>query len=156
RIAQLAYGPNQIGSFEQNLLKNSVDLVVTQGGPTASLVSGVAPGTTQLLYTNVSSVYGRLLTNWLAYADRNRYSREDALYHVTQPSPYSGASPSSQPVAWFWKVYRDGPYPVDLTVSSRNSLDRTNTFGSTGQSMYVGYTDPFREINIDLTSRGAS
>src|SRR5262249_11310382 len=38
RVAELAYGANQIGSYEQNLLKNDVDLVITQGGPTASLV----------------------------------------------------------------------------------------------------------------------
>src|SRR5262245_5754403 len=82
RVAELAYSGLQLGTFEKNLLKNSVDLVV----PTTGLLTQIdplAPTTPQLIYTNLSNVYLDLLTDWLDYADRHGYDREEAFYHVT-------------------------------------------------------------------------
>src|SRR5205814_1959397 len=95
RIAQLAYSPDQNNAFDDNLLARSVDLVITQGGAISQHVHDVAPNTPQLLYTNISTLYKSLLTDWLAFADQNGFGREDAFYHVKPATPFSGNSPSS-------------------------------------------------------------
>ncbi len=155
RIAELAYQGTPIGTFEDQLLSQSVDLVITDPS-NVSTIAAVAPHTPQLLYTNVSTLYGSLLTNWLDYANANGLNPEDAFYHVTQATAYSGTSPSSQPVEWFWSVARgSGSSWTDLTAQARRTSTGGVTFGTTGQSVVVGYTDPFREIDMALQSAAA-
>jgi hypothetical protein len=152
RVAQLLYSPDQLDSFGQSLLNRAVDLVVTPGGTLGSQVSALAPNTTQIVYTNLTTLYQGLLTDWLSWADRNGVPRESAFYHVLQPTAYSGTSPSSQPVNWFWNVYRSGSSPRDLTVNAEgNSPGLFSAFGSAvGDAVYLGYPDQFREINLNL------
>src|SRR5262249_23197406 len=108
RIAQLAYGT--LGAVEDAQLQSSVDLVIVDSPPGDRLahLAAVAPDTPRLLYTNVSNVYRGLLTDWLAYADAHGADREEAFYHVATATPFSGAGGSTQPVNWFWGVYRGG------------------------------------------------
>jgi hypothetical protein len=152
RVAQLGYSSAQLDSFGQNLLSHSVDLVVTPGGAMTTQVSAIAPNTTQLVYTNLTTLYGSLLTGWLNYASNNGYWEEDAFYHVAQATAYSGTSPSSQPVNWFWNVYRSGSSPRDLTVNSYGqSPGLYSAFGSAvGDAVYLGYPEQFREINLKM------
>src|SRR5205823_3674415 len=100
RVAELAYTGTPFGTAEDNLLRNDVDLVIADAA-SVSHVAAVAPQTPQLLYTNLSTLYGGLLLDWDAYADAHGIARESAFYHVTQATAYSGDSPSSQPVEWF-------------------------------------------------------
>src|SRR5262249_55233297 len=67
RIAELAYSGTPFGALEDDLLRNSVDLVIPDRSY-AQHIRDVAPATPQTVYTNVSSVYGGLLTDWLNYA----------------------------------------------------------------------------------------
>lgn len=150
RIAQLAYGGMELTAFEEKLLRQSVDLVI----PSREYLNEVkqtAPNTPAMLYTNVSSLYLELLTDWLNWADQNGVSRESAFYHVRQATRFNGDSSSSLPVNWFWGVYQGGVTPefIDLTASSRSN-SRSVQFRGTGTSIYVGYTDKFREINFNL------
>jgi hypothetical protein len=151
RIAMLAYYGTPMGAFEDDLLRNSVDLVV----PSESLmkhIHDVAPKTPQLVYTNTSTLYLDLLTDWLAYADKKGVSREAAFYHVAVPRPYKGNSPSSRPVNWFWKVLRGGGrYFQDFTEAARGPAGRIS-FARAGDSLYLGYPDRYREINFVLAS----
>src|SRR5262249_36579898 len=103
RIAQLAYAGTPLDATTASLLKNSVDLVFSDP-QNVSAIAARAPNTPQLLYTNLSTLYGGLLADWGAYADAHGISRESAFYHVTAATPYSGGSPSSQPVEWFGSV----------------------------------------------------
>jgi hypothetical protein len=156
RIAELAYQGTPIGTVEDQLLSKSVDLVISAPSE-VSTIAAVAPQTPQLLYTNVSTLYGSLLTDWLAYANAHGLNPEDAFYHVSQATAYSGTSPSSQPVEWFWSVARgSGLSSTDLTGQARRTSTGGVTFGASGQSVVVGYTDPFREIDIALQSAAAS
>jgi hypothetical protein len=146
RIAELAYNSGQtFGSFEDNLLQNSVDLVVSDQA-FAQHINSVAPNTPQALYTNVSNVYLDSLTDWLNYADAHNLDRESAFYHVTQPTSFIGTSSSSIPVTWFWGIYRGGTTLTDVTFNGHNG--GRIPFGALGESVYVGYTDKFREINL--------
>src|SRR5207253_6357329 len=61
RIAELAYGGNPMGAFEQQLLRNSVDLVIPNP-QYLQKIQGTAPDTPQLIYSNVSNLYQGLLT----------------------------------------------------------------------------------------------
>jgi hypothetical protein len=151
RIAELAYSGTPLGSFEKNLLKNSVDLVIPNTNLLPALDASV-PNTPQLIYTNVSSLYDELLTDWLNYADEHDVSRESAFYHVTRPTPYSGLSSSSHQVNWFWAVYAGGSQPnfSDLTYAAHDPNSKSVAFGDTGTSIYLGYPDRFREINFNL------
>jgi hypothetical protein len=155
RIAQLAYSGNPMGSFERSLLQSSVDLVVANPQFLAT-IDAIAPNTPQLIYSNVSNLYGNLLIDWLTYADRDRLARELAFYHVTKATPFVGSSPSSQPVNWFWGVYQTVPggSPVDVTAAARGGRNFNVSFGSSGTTTAIGYTDMFREMNITLI-RGA-
>src|SRR5207237_8373627 len=81
RIALLAYHGNPMGAFEDRLLRESVDLVVADERYLEH-IRMVAPKTPALVYTNTSSLYLNLVTDWLAYADRTGLSREAAFYHA--------------------------------------------------------------------------
>lgn len=156
RVAMLAYTGTPVGTFEQKLLRESVDLVI----PNQSYLKqfdALAPNTPQMIYTNVSNIYLDLLTDWLDYADRHGFDREGAFYHVTRATPFSGDSGSSKPVNWFWSVQRgsDAAGWADFTQVSR-SAPQPFTFAPAGQSVVIGYPEKFREININLRSAGAS
>jgi hypothetical protein len=155
RLAELAYYGMSFGSKEDQLLRNSIDLVIPDVRFLRQ-INSVAPNTPQLLYTNASSLYQESLLDWLNYADVHGISREDAFYHVATPTPFTGESPSSQPVYWFWGVYATKPGGLTDFTSNAHSPDNKLTLGERGQSLYVGYTDPFREINFNLASGAAS
>lgn len=151
RIAQLAYTGTPMGTTERNLLQDSVDLVI----PNAQYLGTIdqtSPGTPQIIYSNVSNLYQNLLTDWLAFADRTGADREAAFYHVSQPTAWQGGSPSSQPVNWFWGVYRTAANgtPADLTANARAGRSTGVGFGGAGEAVAVGYADRFREMNVTL------
>jgi hypothetical protein len=152
RIAELAYSGTPITSaFEQNLLKSSVDLVI----PNAQYLSAIqaaSPDTPQLIYSNVSNLYQGLLLDWLNYADRAGVSRELAFYHVAKATPFTGASPSSQPVNWFWGAYQTaaGGATTDVTSAVRGGRNFSVEFGDAGTTTAVGYVEKFREMNVTL------
>ncbi len=155
RIAELAYSGTPFGTTEQQLLRNSVDLVVSNPNYLSDIDS-VAPNTPQLVYLNTSNIYRELLTDWLKYADAHGLNREGALYHVSKATAFSGDSSSSLPVNRFWGVYSGGlPDFVDVTSSAGSSAG-TVPFGDVGTSIYIGYPDRFREINITLATLAAN
>jgi hypothetical protein len=150
RIALLAYSGNPMGAFEDRLLRESVDLVV----PNAAYlkhIHGVAPNTPQLLYTNTSNLYLDLLTDWLTYADAQGHSREGAFYHAARPIGFRGDSPSSQPVTWFWGVYRGGRSLHDVTSAAHGKGSQVR-FPHDGESLYAGYPERFREVHVQLAA----
>jgi hypothetical protein len=150
RIAELAYSGVPVGNaFEQTLLKNSVDLVVSNPTNLAT-IDTTAPNTPQLIYSNVSNLYQGLLTDWLQYADRTGVSRELAFYHVTAATPFQGSSSSSQPVNWFWGVFQSNGTgtPTDVTSAARGGRNFDVQFGAAGTSTSIGYIEKFREMNF--------
>ena len=152
RIAMLAYSGNPMGSFEDELLKKSVDLVVPA---TYSFrhIHELVPNTPQLLYANTSNLYLELLTDWLTFADSRKVSRELAFFHAARPVPFRGDSPSSRPVNWFWKVCRaNETLLTDVTSAAQGRHPKGLAFGGAGESLYLGYPERFREINLDLVS----
>jgi Hypothetical glycosyl hydrolase family 15 len=153
----LAYVGTPIGAIEQKLLKQSVDLVIPSTNY-LSAINAIAPSTPQMIYTNVSNIYGNLLTDWLNYADRNGYDREEAFYHVTKATPFTGDSGSSRPVNWFWSIQRgsDTTGWTDLTQVTRSSPATVAFAPAVGQSVLFGYTDKFREINVSLRTPPSS
>jgi hypothetical protein len=146
----LAFQGNPMGGFEDRLLRKSVDLVIPHV-TYLEHIKAVAPRTPGLIYTNTSSLYLNLLTDWLNFADAHGLYREAAFYHAARPVGFSGNSPSSQPVTWFWAVYRGGRNGTDLTKAAHTGTDRV-AFGSAGESLYLGYPERFREIHIALSS----
>ena len=152
RLANLAYYGTPIGTFEQSLLRNSIDLVIPNLDYLDD-VAAVSPATPQFIYTNVSNVYLNLLTDWNDYADRNHVSRESAFYHVTRATPFAGMSASAMPVNRFWGVYRgsDAAGWTDLTRDANNPQMGT-AFAATGQSLALGFVEKFREVNVDLSA----
>ncbi len=155
RVAQLAYIGTPFNALEQKLLRESVDLVIPNPAYLEQLERLTAK-TPKLIYTNYSNVYENLLTDWLAYADKNKLDRESIFYHVKSPTPFSGDSASSRPVAYFWEVLRgnDAAGWKDFTSAASKSTDNV-TFGDFGQSIMLGFPEKFREIKIDLLSRSS-
>jgi hypothetical protein len=151
RIALLAYYGNPMGALEDDLLRKHVDLIITEA-PFLKHIQEVAPRTPQALYTNTSSLYLELLLDWLTYADAQNVPREAAFYHAVKPTPFRGDSPSSRPVTWFWRVFRGGSPPADVTYLVRPGSARSLTFGGPGQAVWAGYPERFREINVKLAS----
>lgn len=155
RLAALAYDGNPMGAFEDRLLKESIDLVVPHK-TFLKHISAVAPDTPQLSYTNTSNLYGYLLLDWLRYADEHGYDREWAFYHAAQATRFRGSSPSSRPVACFWRVYRGRQLLTDVTALACKQTPGSVLFGGLGESVYLGYPERFREINLKLASGARS
>jgi hypothetical protein len=156
RIAELAYSGTPLDAAFTHLLASSVDLVIPN--PVyLDTINAQSPSTPKLIYTNVSNIYRSLLTDWLTYADNHGIDREQAFYHVAAPTPFSGSSPSSQPVNQFWGIYRGGSTLTNLT-SFAGSSQAGIAFGAANESLYLGYPDPFREINVNLatTNQGSN
>jgi hypothetical protein len=150
RVAMLAYSGTPVGTLEKKLLRESVDLVV----PNISFLKTfdqLATGTPQMIYTNVTNIYGELLTDWNAYADQNRLGRESAFYHVKQATAFSGDSGSSKPVNWFWGVYRgsDSTSWTDFGQKTKNA-PKTLSLPKAGEAVAIGYPETFREINLEV------
>ena len=156
RLANLAYYGTPLDPFAQSLLRDSIDLVVPNPAY-FSKINDISPTTPQFAYTNVSNIYQDMLTDWNTYADQNGISREAAYYHVTQATPFSGASASSTPVDRFWGVYRgsDAAGWTDLTQNAASSSGSFSLAAVAGRSVAVGYLEKFREINVDLKSAAA-
>jgi hypothetical protein len=149
RIAQLAYSFTPVGNaFEQTLLRNSVDLVVPNP-QLLTTIQNTAPNTPQLIYTNVSNLYEGLLGDWISYARNHNINPELAFYHVTQATPFSGASASSQPVTWFWSAYQSlNGVLSEQTFATRGGGTNKLNIGSAGTWTAIGSLDRFREINV--------
>ena len=151
RIAQLAYSSTPFGAFEDARLKDSVDLVIPNP-KFLERIDNVAPETPQAIYTNISNLYQGLLLDWLNYADTHGNDRELAFYHVTKPTPFTGGSPSSQPVTWLWNVTRsDGTTNTDLTSASQGGRSFGVALGGSDSRLSLGYPDRFAELNFDLS-----
>ncbi|MFO0847455.1 MAG: Ig-like domain-containing protein [Gemmataceae bacterium] len=158
RIAQLAYDGTPMGAFELARLKDSVDLVIPNP-KYLDAIDKASPTTPQVIYSNATNLYQGLLTDWLGYADKNGLSRELAFYHVTQPTPFTGNSPSSRPVSWLWQVTRTPSSSigtaVDLTSAATGGRLFGVQFGKAGEAVAFGYPDRFRELNVDLKTTAA-
>ena len=156
RLAELAYYGTPMGSFEQGLLKNSIDLVIPNVAY-QSQIAQVAPTTPQFVYTNVSNIYLGLYTDWLTYADQHGVSREDAFLHVTTPTPYTGMSASSVQVNQFWGVYTgsDGAGWDDITSQNKNATT-PYAFAARGESVAYGYPEKYMQLNFDLKAGAAA
>jgi hypothetical protein len=152
RLAELAYSGTPMDGTTDQLLQNSIDLVVSNPAYLGH-INGVSPNTPQMLYVNFSNLYESLLTDWLNYAEANGFDPESAFYHVSVPTPFSGDSASSQPVNWFWAVYRGATTSwSDFTSQAHGAHSGGVAFGSAGQSLAIGYPEPFREINVQLST----
>lgn len=155
RIAQFAYHGTPIGTFERNLLRNSVDLVIPNVNY-LSQISEIAPKTPQFIYSNASNIYRDLLVDWLNYADSKGYDREAAFYHVTQPTPFTGDSASSWPVVWFWNVAIGNEASWRRVTSQARHGGDELSFPKLGESLAIGNHEKFREINFDFIRGSAA
>src|SRR5262245_42483344 len=153
RYAALAYNGLSLGTAENQILRQSVDLVIPNTRYLTQIDSA-APATPQLVYSNISNLYLDLLTDWLGYADRAHLSREGAFFHVAKATPFVGDSPSSQPVTWFWNAQR-GPATgtagfTKLTGAARSATVGDFPLAGVGDAIYLGYPERFRELNVAL------
>ena len=157
RIAELAYGGTPVGNaFEQTLLRNSVDVVVPNP-QYLDTIQSAAPNTPQLVYSNVSNLYEALLGDWIDYARKNGLDSELAFFHVTQATPFTGASSSSQPVTWFWSGYQSVNGTItDQTGAIRGGRTYNVSLGAPGTWTAVGSLDKFREMNVTLATIAAA
>lgn len=157
RVANLAYYGTPLDTYAQNLLRTGIDLVVPNVAYLADIAK-VAPTTPQFVYTNVSNIYLGLLTDWLAYADRTRVSRESAFYHVTKATPFGGLSASAVPVNHFWGVYRSTAAGVvtNVTSDARSTTEKPFDLPTAGGWLAVGNLEKFREINLTVKAAAGS
>jgi hypothetical protein len=149
RVANLAYHGTPFGAFENNLLKNSIDLVVPNS-IYLDQIESIAPATPKFVYTNVSNIYLGLYTDWLDSADRNRVNREGAFLHVTKATPFIGLSASSVPVDKFWGFFRGTDANWQNITSNAQQSNTTFRLGDLNQSVAIGHPERFRELNVDL------
>jgi hypothetical protein len=155
RLAELAYYGTPLDATEQAMLRNDVDLVIPNTAYMSQIAS-VSPDTPQFIYSNVSNIYLNELTDWGQYADENHIDREDAFYHVTRATPYTGTSASAVPVNQFWGVYSGTTgHWTDLTGAAHQGTSPF-TLGSTGSTLAVGYDEMFREIDVTVQTAAAA
>jgi hypothetical protein len=155
-VMELAYfgGSSQLPASDISLLQKAVVDLVVSDPIYASQIRAIAPNIPQLLYSNASSLYQSSLLAWDNYADALGISREEAFYHISQATSYTAQGGSTQPVNWFWSVYVG-----DSTLSNFTSQAHAGggiTFGSVGQSVFIGYPEQFWEINLALASGAAN
>jgi hypothetical protein len=153
RIAELAYSGTPVDAAMASLLQNTVDVVITDKPSLGAQIDGLAPSTPELAYINLSNLYGSLVTDWDNWADVHGVPREAAFLHVTQPTPFSGDSVSSQPVTWFWAVYQASASSGLQDLTERAHTGSQNiSLGALGTSTAIGYAEPFSQINFNLAA----
>jgi len=150
RVANLAYFGTPLEAYEQDLLRNSVDLVIPNLAYLED-INAISPTTPQFVYTNVSNIYLSLITDWNDYADRNRLDREVAFYHVNKATAFNGMSASAVPVERFWGAYRGTDAKWDNLTRSASNTGNAITFAERGESLALGFLEKYREINVDLS-----
>lgn len=150
RYASLAYYGTPMDETTQRLLKDSVDLVIPNQRY-LSTINQLTPETPQYIYSNISNLYLGLLTSWLNEADAKAVPREGAFYHVSEPTPFTGDSPSSRPVNRFWNVQRGSAKLTSLTSEAMKLAGMQQQLGNSGESLIVGYPDRFREVNVTIS-----
>jgi hypothetical protein len=153
RLAQLAYDSTAVGTFEKQLAANSLDLIVPNP-KFLTTFEEVAGDSTKVVYSNASNLYQGLLAGWISYAARTGTDREAAFYHVSQATPFTGNSPSAQPVNWLWHVSRGSAGGTgaitDLTSHARAGRTVGVTFGGAGETITIGQLDRFGELNFTM------
>jgi hypothetical protein len=104
------------------------------------------------VYSNVGNIYNTLLQDWFLYADTHAgVHREDAFFHaaVAFPYAYNVGGTNVRPFEFFWAC-------CDQSGTSFDPVNGPVTVPATaGQALYLGYSDPFREVNFSLTSAGS-
>jgi hypothetical protein len=155
RIAELAYFGTPLNSTAQALLQNSVDLVVSN--PVyMNQISRITPNTPQMVYSNVSNMYGSMITDWMNYANQHGLDPESAFLHVSQATPFSGASASSMPVTWFWNVQTSSKGTWSDETTAAHDQSTPVNFGTAGESLVLGYPEQFNQINLNLSKPASS
>jgi len=149
RVAGLAFGSAPDPSRDA-LLSTSVDLVISGSRPID------ATGGSQAIYTNLTNLSGDGLRDWNEWADARGVSREAAFYHVTQPTAWTGSSPSSRAADRFANVQRSsgdgmGSYRYLSEAAWSASGAGDVSFGKVGESIVVGYEEKFRELHLVLS-----
>lgn len=156
RIAQLAYGGQTVSAVDKLLLKDTVDLVVSNPNFLNTFETASA-ATPKMIYSNVSNIYEGMLTSWLDYADRTGNDREAAFYHVAGATPFTGSSSSSMPVTWFWNAVKTNSAGMitNVTAKTRGTSSGGIVPGA-GTTVAFGSIDEFREINVTLSKSASS
>ncbi|HLW67884.1 MAG TPA: hypothetical protein VKS79_21385 [Gemmataceae bacterium] len=151
RVAELAYYGTPFNGTAQSLLQKSVDLVVSNPAY-LNQINQITPSTPQMIYSNASNMYGGMITDWMNYANQHGMDPESAFLHVSQATPFSGASASSMPVNWFWNVQTssNGTWSNETTAAHDESAPVN--FGTAGESLVIGYPEQFNLINFNLST----
>ena len=159
---------------------NDVDLVVANDPAIRGTIRAASPTTRQIVYSNASNIYGNwegntfasggLLVSWLNYADAFApvgENRESGFFHCdmatlnangTNGCQYSVSGQSTVPVAWFWQV-KTGPSTGAGTWTDYTAKAHTANpvvFGASGNSLYIGHTDKFRQAIISVSTAAAA
>ncbi|WP_163988481.1 hypothetical protein [Pyxidicoccus caerfyrddinensis] len=178
RIAQLAYYGVPTDAYMDDQLQNDVDLVVANDPAVRAHIDTLAPNTPQLVYSNASNLYGNwngnslgnggLLVHWLNYGDAYAQApenRESGFFHCdstllnTSNNKYgcqfSAVGQSTVPVSRFWQV-KTGPLTgtagfTDYTAAAHTTSTAVQ-FGTTGNALYIGHTDKFRQVIVTLST----
>jgi hypothetical protein len=174
RIAEMAFFGAPLstpGAPEDDLLQNSVDLVVRDEFQSATDLNNVSQyGTKQLIYTNFSDLtrsYDDIgnpnkFTDFYEYADKQPVpNREGAFFHVASSTGFTFAltSPLNQQpqVTWFSRAIDTPPPPGNPDITNiANGSTTGSTVSFSNAPIYLGYPDPFREIDISVNQPAAS
>jgi hypothetical protein len=115
-------------------------------------INQITPNAPQMIYSNASNMYGSMITDWMSYANQHGLDSESAFLHVSQATPFSGASASSMPVSWFWNVQTssNGTWANETTAAHDQSTPLN--FGTAGESLVIGYPEQFNIINVNLNT----
>ena len=147
-----AYGTSVQDTFANTLTANYVDML--DDHPNWYAAQNTAdPQTIRLYYVNVSNFYDRLILDYCDYCDRNSLDPETGFYHttgVTQAVAGNGTS------AWIPRNF------INILVGPEGgSYTQTGTTGTfpgattANNSIYLGYFDRWREINLVLSTFSA-
>ena len=76
---------------------------------------------------------------------------------MSQATPFTGGSPSSTPVTWFWNAAKTSAAGAITSVraNARGTQSTGVAFGGSGESIALGSLEEFREINVTI-SKAAS
>jgi hypothetical protein len=147
RNSQLCYSSTAAFNAADNAVAPYVDVCVADTSKAATL-RALRSDMHLLLYSNAHFINLNQLGDWISYARVNGHSPEAGFWHAAQAYTFTGSGTGWHPPKKFWAMFSGTTNPWTDKRGAYTSATSVAFPNTSGESLYIGNMDPFRELNV--------